>query len=302
MLEFEISPSQMIRVADKTINCFDNQSINIDRATVQSFGEEWSKFNSFSTEEINQIGDDYFDIVTQNEIINKNSIILDVGCGTGRWSMYFADKVRWIEAIDPSDAVFAAAALTNKKSNVRISKTASDKIPFKDNSFDMVMSVGVLHHIPDTGLALKHISQKAKIGGYVYIYIYYALDNRGILFRSIFKLSNIVRRAISSMPSRLKKLTCEIIAYIVYLPFIGFAALVKNIFRGKDYWTKIPLNYYLGKPLNIIRNDALDRFGTPLEQRFTKLQIITMMHSAGLDDIIVSERQPFWHAVGKRVR
>jgi hypothetical protein len=50
-----------------------------------------------------------------------------------------------------------------------------------------------------------------------------------------------------------------------------------------------------------MRNDALDRFGTALEQRFSKSQVETMMRDAGLENVTISPNIPYWHAVGKRV-
>jgi hypothetical protein len=47
-----------------------------------------------------------------------------------------------------------------------------------------------------------------------------------------------------------------------------------------------------------MRTDALDRFGTRLEQRFTKQQIARMMESAGLENIQFSEKVPYWCALG----
>jgi len=47
-----------------------------------------------------------------------------------------------------------------------------------------------------------------------------------------------------------------------------------------------------------MRTDARDRFGTPLEQRFTRKQIESMMQSAGLIDIKFSESAPYWCVVG----
>jgi hypothetical protein len=47
-----------------------------------------------------------------------------------------------------------------------------------------------------------------------------------------------------------------------------------------------------------MRTDALDRFGTRLEQRFTKQEIQKMMESSGLENIKFSEDTPFWTAVG----
>jgi len=47
-----------------------------------------------------------------------------------------------------------------------------------------------------------------------------------------------------------------------------------------------------------MRTDALDRFGTRLEQRFTRKEIKNMMQNAGLENIEFSNSKPFWVAVG----
>jgi hypothetical protein len=49
-----------------------------------------------------------------------------------------------------------------------------------------------------------------------------------------------------------------------------------------------------------MRTDALDRFGTRLEQRFSRAEIERMMTNAGLSGINFSEREPFWVAVGRK--
>ena len=49
-----------------------------------------------------------------------------------------------------------------------------------------------------------------------------------------------------------------------------------------------------------MRTDSRDRFGTPLEQRFTRSEIKSMMQEAGLDEIHFSNQSPFWCAVGKK--
>ena len=49
-----------------------------------------------------------------------------------------------------------------------------------------------------------------------------------------------------------------------------------------------------------MRTDALDRFGTRLEQRFTRAEIEAMMRAAGLERIAFSDQAPFWCALGYR--
>ena len=62
----------------------------------------------------------------------------------------------------------------------------------------------------------------------------------------------------------------------------------------------LPLSYYKDKSFYVMRTDALDRFGTRLEQRFTKNQIQKMMEVAGLRHIVFSNDVPYWCAVGTR--
>ena len=221
-----------------------------------------------------------------------------MGCGSGRWTLYAAKRFESVEAIDPSNAVIVAHQSTKAIEHVRITKAGVDQIPFPDESFDFVFSLGVLHHIPDTKAALIKAVKKVKKGGHFLVYLYYSLDNRGVLFKSLFWASNIFRWTISKLPSFIKKIVCDFIAFLIYLPFV----LVANIFKaiGLSIWKKVPLSYYVGKSLFVIRNDALDRFGTPLEQRFSKKQIEQMMREAGLINIRFSENTPFWHAIGEK--
>ena len=96
--------------------------------------------------------------------------MIDIGCGSGRWTDYFVDKAGFIEAIDPSDAVFVADKMLGTKNNVRITKASVDTIPWADETFDFGMSIGVLHHIPDTRQAMIDCVKKIKKGGYFYVY------------------------------------------------------------------------------------------------------------------------------------
>ena len=59
-----------------------------------------------------------------------------------------------------------------------------------------------------------------------------------------------------------------------------------------------PLSYYRHCSFYTLRTDARDRFGTPLEQRFSRAQICAMCTAAGLVDLRFSPRAPYWCVVG----
>ncbi len=300
-VDYEKPPQATVKGKVREIAVFgtDISNKNLDEEVVKSFGEEWSKFHDFDEKEIIRIGDMYFDIV-DDTIVNKNSYCIDIGCGTGRWSKYLSRRAGFIECVDPSDAIFVADNLLKDTDNIRLSKASTDTLPFADETFDFGMSIGVLHHIPDTQKALTDCVRKIKKGGHFYVYLYYALDNRGKLFRLLFWLSNLLRRFVSSLPAALKRFVCDLLAIFVYMPFV-LAGRVCRMIGLKKLAAKIPLNGYQDMSFFVIRNDALDRFGTKLEQRFTKDQIISMMQKAGLQEVNVSPEFPYWHAIGKRI-
>ncbi len=298
-MDYDRTPDEWLETTHGRIASFGTESdTNIDSSTVASFGEEWTKFDRFSDEEIERIGNEYFDVVDAS-MLHEGSYVLDLGCGAGRWSRYLAPLCRFVEAVDPSSAVFAAQAQTRELENLRVTQASAGALPFADGSFDFILCLGALHHIPDTAQALAAATRKLRPGGWILIYIYYALDNRGIAYRLLFKLSGMVRQLVSRLPGTVKRLCCDGIAVAVYLPLVLVARGIEAIF-GERVARRVPLHYYSDKTWNVIRNDALDRFGTPLEQRFTRDQIAEMMTDCGLVDLRFSERMPCWHAVGRR--
>lgn len=298
MTDYNTSPSKYYKARNREIADFTGtkKDANIDMDVVKAFGEEWNKFHRFSKKTIEKICGEYFDIIDES-IVNKDSYMIDIGCGSGRWSEYFLDKAGFVEAVDPSDAIFAADELLGNSDKVRITRASINTLPWPDETFDFGMSVGVLHHIPNTQQALDECVKKIKKGGHFYVYLYYKLDNRGFLFKSLFYCSDIIRRVVSKLPSFLKKGICDILAVLAYMPFVLLARLCFAL-GLKKLGHMIPLSAYANKDFYVIRNDSLDRFGTKLEQRFTKEEITAMMKQAGLTNIRFGNDAAFWHAVG----
>lgn len=291
-------PYEIIQTKNEEVHVFSVDGENIDTKVVDEFGEEWLKFSDFTDKQIRESAEEYFDIINA-QMITKNSYVLDIGCGTGRWSKYLSSKAGFIEAVDPSNAIFAASKLLGKIKNVRLSKASIETLPFPDDTFDFAMSIGVLHHIPDTQQAMIDCVKKVKRGGYFYIYLYYNLDKKGHFFKALFKVVDLIRSIVSRFPGKLKKLTCDIFAVVFYMPLILLVRFL--IFIGyTKLASRMPLGTYYNKSFFIVRNDALDRFGTRLEHRFSKKEIEIMMLNCGLTNIIFSDGAPFYHAVGKK--
>jgi hypothetical protein len=100
---------------------------------------------------------------------------------------------------------------------------------------------------------------------------------------------------LSRLPFRLRALACDAIALTVYLPLARLARLAQRAGRKVDAW---PLSAYRDLSFYVMRTDALDRFGTRLEQRFTRAQIQAMLQQAGFTDVRFRDGEPYWCAVG----
>lgn len=299
MIPYETPPREVLSQGGLTVASFDIVGPNLDADIVGSFGSEWRKFGWFSDAAIETAAAEYFDVIPQ-EVLGAVRHALDAGCGSGRWSRYLSTRVGFVESIDPSEAVLSAAALNQDRPNVRVTRASIDGIPFPDGSFDLAICLGVIHHLPDPALALERLARKVREGGFVLVYVYYSLDQRGPLYRALFGAADVVRHLVSALPGGLKRWVCDVIAFSVYLPLIGFARLSSLVAGTSGITERLPLAYYRNKSLREIRTDALDRFGTSVERRFTREEFVAMMLRAGLVDVNVSDRAPFWHGVGRR--
>ena len=296
MVSYNKEPLSTIKGKNREIAVFTTEGENIDEEVVKSFGEEWLRFQHFSDEMIRTCAEEYFDIVSE-EAVNKNSYMLDIGCGTGRWTKYFTGRAGFIEAVDPSNAIFAADNLLGNIDNVRLTKAAIETIPFDDETFDFVMSIGVLHHTPDPVKSMIDCVKKVKKGGYFYCYLYHNLESKTWFSKLLFQAGELVRKIVCRFPMGLKSFTCDVFAVIIYMPFIIWVKLL--IAAGfKKTAFRMPLAAYHNKSFFIIRNDSLDKFGTKLESRYSKNEVEEMMQKAGLSEIKISDGIPYYHAIG----
>jgi SAM-dependent methyltransferase len=274
---------------------------NIDPDVAAGFGEEWSTFRQGSEElskaDREAIFESYFHIFPWNEL-PPDSVGLDAGCGSGRWSVMVAPRVGHLHLLDASaDALAVAQVNLADAENTSFHLASVGEIPLEDNSLDFAFSLGVLHHVPDTATAIRDIADKLKAGAPFLIYLYYALDNRPWWYRTLWRLSDIFRIVISRLPTKLRLALSQLIALAVYWPLARLAALVERAGLSPG---AIPLESYRHRSFYVMQTDAYDRFCTRLEQRFTRRQIEDMLTSAGFENIRFSGRTPFWCAIAKK--
>ena len=277
---------------------------NLDQGVIDGFGHEWAAFDyaeSETTEALDAQFVAYCAPLNLAQFDPANSVAGDFGAGSGRWSSRLAPYFSLVYALEPSDG--ASKVLKNKFADdakiVVLKETVGvNSIPAA--SLDLAMSLGVLHHSPDTALAIKDVARSIKPGGVFLCYLYYDLENKPMYYRLIFKGVNVVRRVISASPQPVRRLSATIIAALVYWPLARLSKILSKLGRNTS---NLPLHHYAEMPFVMLANDALDRFGTSLEQRFSKAEITEMLRAADFDltTLKFSEIEPFWtFAVNKK--
>jgi len=275
--------------------------LNKDQKTVDGFGDEWERFDQSGLDEIehHELFEKYFSIFPWSSLPD-DSVGFDMGCGSGRWAKILAQRVGTLNCIDPSSAIEVAKKNLKDVPNCIFHSAGVNEEALPPSSQDFGVSLGVLHHVPDTAKGIKACVEMLKPGAPFLIYLYYALDNRSFWFRVLWKMSNLVRFFVSKLPHGLRYLVSQIIAITIYWPLARSAKIIEKLGASEPSVDTLPLSFYRNLSFYTMRTDALDRFGTRLEQRFTKSDIKLMMEEAGLESIVFSHNDPYWVAVGFR--
>jgi len=270
--------------------------INKHQKTIEGFGDEWKRFDQskLPIREQEKIFNDYFSIFPWS-LLTEDAIGFDMGCGTGRWAEIVARRVKCLHCIDPSVALDVAKVKLKNHDNCVFHNATTDSVNIDHSSMDFGYSLGVLHHIPNTQKGLEDCVKLLKPGAPFLVYLYYAFDNKPFWFKIIFKCSNFLRIGISKLPHPVRYMFSQILALLAYLPLARFSLLLDKMGINTD---NVPLSAYRNCSFYTMRTDSLDRFGTRLEQRFTKKQIEKMMLESGLRDIVFNDSTPYWCAVG----
>ena len=278
----------------------DHNKNKLEEKVIKDFGNEWNEFNQsgLKTEELESNFLQYFNIFPLNEL-DPSKTGFDLGCGSGRWAKLIAPKVKTLNCIDPSQKALEVAKLNLQNfNNINFIAKQISEIEINSNTQDFGYCLGVLHHTNQLNLGLKFCNRVLKKNSPFLIYLYYDLENRPLYYKLLWKFSNFLRKIISLLPFKFKKIITDVIAILVYFPCARISLLFNlmgfNVFN-------IPLSDYKNKSLYTMRTDALDRFGTKLERRFSKKDIKELLLNNGFKEVVFSSNMPYWVAFCRKV-
>jgi SAM-dependent methyltransferase len=173
----------------------------------------------------------------------------------------------------------------------------AEALPFASGCFDLVMSIGVLHHLRDQDRALREIVRCTKPGARVQLYLYWQPPVGW--HRSVLRLVGLSRRLTVRMPHPLLRAVCYPIAAGLFLAFVVPYRMLRRSSRFRSFAAGFPLKAYADYPFEVLVNDQFDRFSAPLERRYTEAEVDDLLAKAGLEDRRVMAHHG-WVASGRR--
>ena len=146
---------------------------------VGTFSYEWNKWSRVQLDPANGRRESEETFTEKTGFVPGDlagKLVLDVGCGAGR----FLDVAsRWgarAIGVDFSFAVDASHANLGQRPNVDVIQADVFSLPFRDEIFDVIVSIGVLHHTRDTREAFLSLPRHLKNGGEMAVWLYYYTD------------------------------------------------------------------------------------------------------------------------------
>ena len=136
---------------------------------VASFGRQWNRYDVARPDEDEatfrvKTGVDPRDLA--------GLLVLDGGCGGGRYARLAGRHGARVVGVDLSAAVEKAAALCADLPDVAIVQADLLDLPLAEGRFDLVFSIGVLHHSPDPRRAFAQLAARVKPGGRLAVWLY----------------------------------------------------------------------------------------------------------------------------------
>lgn len=266
-----------------------------EESYTESFGLQWK---TFSREQLDndRLRDSELRFREETGFFPEHiagKAVLDAGCGMGRFlDVVSRDGAALAVGVDLSSAVNAAAANLSDRDNVLIVKGDIFRLPFQRGSFDVVFSIGVLHHTPSTEQAFRALVPLVKPGGEIAISVYAAIMKPGVgwalgMFRRSF--FRVFTRRLPKRLMLLWSLYCVPVFWVIdKIPVVRW---IRYLF---------PAVIYKSYPLKWSVLDTFDTYATELESRHRPKEVFHWFREAGLTNIDLLDSGDGWVSVRGR--
>ena len=258
--------------------------------TIQDFGEQWTAFRDnpayYGSVELLL---DLFGPLLSIESLNGKRVA-DIGSGTGRIVNMLLDAgASHVHAVEPSAAMDVLAENTaERKHRITYIHGPGEELP-AGLDLDLVVSIGVLHHIPNPAPVVSAAYRALKPGGQFLVWLYGREGNESYL-----RFAEPLRR----LTTRLPHSTLVGLSYALNFGLDGYIALCRVL--------PLPMRAYMRNilarfPRRIRRLTIYDQLNPAYAKYYTFDEAQALLASAGFKDVQLYHRHKYsWTVIGRR--
>lgn len=234
-------------------------------AHLESFGRQWNRYEVAHPDE-DRATFQAKTGVTLSEL--KGLWVLDAGCGGGRYSRVAAEAGANVIGVDHTTAVAKAAALCSERDNTAFVQADLKRLPLEPASFDLVFSIGVMHHDRDTRAVFDSVARFVKPGGRLAVWLY----RRNQWWQEWLNTA-LRRRTVPMSPERLERY-CRFGARLGGIPVINRTLNKIVNFSAHPNWENRVCDTY-------------DWFAPEFQHHHTVAELLEWFRAAGFTDLRV---------------
>ena len=215
----------------------------------------------------------------------------------GRWLHFAGQAGARMVGMDVSAAVDVAARREGEAAD--FVQADLREPPFATESFDLVYSLGVVHHLENPAAAVFALGRLVRPGGTLRLYVYRALTDENAVRRALLAMV----RALRTVTTRLPPDALHAFAWMVSAVATGYFLWPRRALRrwplGDRLTRGLPLVQYADVPFRMLVAEQFDRFGAPLEGRFTRDEVEGWLRAAGLETVAILPGLG-WRAIARK--
>jgi SAM-dependent methyltransferase len=265
-------------------------SAGIEAQTVRDFGDQWTRYRDnsgyYGAKEF--LADVFGPLLSLDAVAGAR--VVDVGSGTGRIVNMLLDAgASQVVAVEPSAAFDVLRENTTaRQDRIRYVHDTGERLP-EDVEADLVVSVGVIHHIPEPGPVLRAAYRALRPGGKLVLWLYGREGNEAYLAWVL-----PLRRVTTKLPHFALSVVSEVLTLgvDVYIP------LCRRL--------PLPLAGYMTKTLGKVNRETrkltvYDQLNPAFSKYYTQAEARALIESAGFRDVRLYHRHGYsWTVCGEK--
>lgn len=256
----------------------------------RNFGDQWNRFRALQVDSLSGSDESHRRFFAETGWAAadlRDKVILDAGCGAGRFAEIALQQGAFVVAVDLSEAVFACRRTLERFPAERYLVIRADlfELPLRHGCFDGVYSLGVLQHTPAPLEAIARLSRHLTRGGYLAVWIY---EKKRSHMRAL--LPRLWIRGLTARWSTQAKLRMSKTFTAIFFPVGWTLSWLGRPGEVLSYFLPYACRHHLAR--NDLKRqwdycvmDTYDWYGPTYELAQTETDVIAACRSAGLGNV-----------------